>query len=139
MDQFCAACSFLPITCSLNPSSNVDDRGGKDLVVTSTDGTTSVSVNPADGASTVTNPVDSANSASACVNPQGVPSSTGASTLNPPSSVTTIGPLSSAKGDSKSNSMLGGSKLGIAENPGMNEQYGPGICIYIHLYMYACT
>jgi hypothetical protein len=139
MDQFCAACSFLPITCSLNPSSNVDDRGGKDPVVTSTDGTTSGSVNPADGASTVTNPVDSGNPASAYVNPQGVSASTGASTLNPSSSATTIVPLSSTKVDSKSNSMLGGSKLGIAENPGMNEQYGPGIYIYIYLHMYVCT
>lgn len=139
MDQFCAACSFLPITCSLNPSSNIDDKGGKDPVVTSTDGTTSGSAIPADGASTVTNPVDSANPASTYVDPQGVPASTCASTLNPPSSATTIVPLSSTKVDSKSNSILGGSKLGIAENPGIYEYYGPGIYIYIYLYMYAGT
>jgi hypothetical protein len=116
MDQFCAACSYLPITCSVNPSADVDNKGG--VTSNSADVTNSVSANPADGVSTCTN------AGSACtntVNPVGV--NTGM--LNPTSTIGSTGAttiVTSAKIDSKSSSMLG-SKLGIAETPGMNEQH----------------
>jgi len=138
MDQFCAACSFLPVTCSVSPSPSpdVDNRGGVNPFPVvdnrgggtshSADVTTSVSVNPADGANPASTCTNAGSAYTNTVNPVGI--TVNAGMLNPTSSVASTGAttiVTSAKVDSKSGA-LSGSKLGRAETSAVNEQHCPG-------------